>query len=137
MTQFLLAQGVDASLLPKSVKMLPASSDAFLRNTTERIFGADAISDVVSVVCDNEEFDAVLMRAKRELIEGGAYEKTALNLLLVALTKAAKRVALWYGSDVADLEPVCDLQALTRVVREGLASPSVEVYALFDRQESN
>jgi hypothetical protein len=122
MTQFLLAQGVDASLLPKSVKMLPASSDAFLRNTTERIFGADAISDVVSVVCDNEEF---------------AYEKTALNLLLVALTKAAKRVALWYGSDVADLEPVCDLQALTRVVREGLASPSVEVYALFDRQESN
>jgi len=134
MSQFLLAQGVDTSLLPKSVKLVPASSDEFLRSATERIFGAEAIAEAVTVVSNNEDFDSVVVRAQREMIQGQDYENTALNALLIALTKAAKRVALWYGSDVADLEPVYDLQALGRAVREGLASPSVEVYALFDKR---
>ena len=134
MSQFLLAQGVDPSLLPKSVKLVPASSDEFLRSAAERIFGAEAIAEAVTVVSNGEDFDSVIVRAQREMIQGQAYENTTLNALLVALTKAAKRVALWYGSDVADLEPVYDLQALGRVVREGLASPSIEVYALFDQR---
>lgn len=132
MSQFLLARGVDPSLLPMSVKLVPAASDAFLRNAIERIFGAEAIAEVVTVVSNGEDFDAVLMRAQREMTEGRNYENTALNMLLVALTRAAKRVALRYGSEVADLERVYDLRALTRVVREGWTSPSVEVYALFD-----
>lgn len=134
MSQFLLAQGVNPSLLPKSVKLIPASSDEFLRGAAERIFGADAISEAVTVISNNEDFDSVFVRAQREMTQGQDYEHTTLNMLLVALTNAAKRVALWYGSDVVDLEPVYDLQALGRVVREGLVSPSVEVYALFDKQ---
>lgn len=120
-------------MLPRSVKVVPALSDEFLRDVGGRIFGAEAIAEVVTVIADSEDFDTVFVRAQREMIEGKPYESTRLNELLVALSKAAKRVALWYGSDYADLEPVHDLQALTRIVREGLSSPSVEVYAVFVR----
>jgi hypothetical protein len=134
MSQFLLAQGVDASLLPKSTKLIPVSNDEFLSNVAEQIFGAEVLADVVTVVSDGEDFDAVLVRAQLEVSEGKDYTNTALNALLMALTKAAKRVALWYGNDYVDLEPVCDAQVLSRIVRDGLSLPSVEVYALFLRQ---
>jgi len=133
MSQFLLAQGVDPSLLPKSVKLISASSDEFLLSAAKRIFGVDAIADTVTMVSNNQDFDAVFVRAQREISQGQSYENTTLNVLLVALTKAAKRVALWYGSDVADLDHVYDLDVLGRVVCDGLASPSIEVYALFER----
>lgn len=55
------------------------------------------------------------------------------DLALGLGAKAAERVALWYGDDVADLEPVHDVEALSRIVREGMSS-SVEVYAMFIRQ---
>lgn len=134
MSQFLLAQGVEASLLPSSTKLIPALSDEFLRDAAERIFGAEALPEVVAVVSDGEDFDTVLVRAQREVSEGKDYVNTTLNALLTALTRAAKRVALWYGSDFADLESVYDAQALSRVVRDGLSSPSVEVYVLYIRQ---
>lgn len=134
MSQYLLALGVEASLLPKSIKLIPASTDQFLTDAAERIFGADAASEAVTVTLDDDDIDVILLRAQREMIEGKRYEETSLNALLIALSKAAKRVALWYGSDFVDLEPVCDLKSLTRVVRDGVSSQSVEVYALFERQ---
>jgi hypothetical protein len=131
MTQFLLAQGVDTSLLPKSIKVVPALHDDFLRAAGEQIFGTEAMPEIVSVVADGEEFDSVFVRARRELNEGKDYEHTELNTLLVSICRAARRVALWYGSDYAGLELVQDLRVLGRIVQEGLQSPSVEVYAMF------
>lgn len=134
MSQFLLAQGVEPSLLPPSVRVVPAFDDSFLRAAGGQLFGDAAIGEVVTVVADNEDFDTVFLRAQRDMIDGKSYESTSLNELLVALSRSAKRVALWYGSDYSDLERVYDLEGLTRVVRQGLSSPSVEAYAIFVRQ---
>lgn len=134
MSQFLLAQGVEVSLLPRSTKLIPASSDEFLCDAAEQIFGAEILVEVVTVVSDGEDFDTVFVRAQREVSEGKDYADTKLNALLTTLTRAAKQVALWYGNDFVDLEPVYDAQTLSRVVRDGLSLPSVEVYALYIRQ---
>ncbi len=134
MSQFLLAQGVDASLLPCAVKVVPVPEDEFLRAACENIFGAEAVTEVVTVVIDNEDFDTIFVRAQREMAEGKDFEGTRLSELLFVLSRAAKRVALWYGSDYANLEPVHDLQGLRHVVLEGLSLPSVEAYAIYSKQ---
>jgi hypothetical protein len=135
MSQFLLAQGVEASSLPPWVKVVPAVSDGFLRAAGGQIFGDEATAEVVTVVADNEDFDTVFLRAQRDMLEGKRYESTRLNELLAVISRSAKRVALWYGRDYLDLDPVHDFEGLTRLVREGLSSPSVEAYAMYVKQK--
>jgi hypothetical protein len=120
--------------LPRSIKLVPAASDGFLMTAGLQLFAEEAISDVMMIVSDHEAFDTVFLEAQEEMIAGKSYESTRLNELLVALSKSAKRIALWYGDDYADLETVHDVQGLTRLVREGLLSPSIEAYVMFVRQ---
>lgn len=134
MSQFLLAQGVDAALLPGSAKITHASTDPFLLNAAERLFGSDAAAEVVTVLSNGEDIDGLLLRAQHEVNEGRDYLDTELHKLLIALTMAAKRFVLWYGSDFLDLAPIRDVDTLTRAVRDGLSSSSVEVYAAFERE---
>lgn len=133
MSQFLLAQDVDFSLLPQSIEVVPAVSEEFLKVAGVQIFGTEVIEKVMVVTIDGEDFDTVFLQAQRDLVEGKDYESTRLSAVLHILSKAAKRFALWYGSDYDDLESVHDIQGLTRVVREGLSAPSVEAYVIFDK----
>jgi hypothetical protein len=130
MTQFLLADGVVSSLLPTWVHTSPASNNPFLQMAAKQLFGGD-LSTITAVLCDGEEFDVIIVRAQKEMIEGKHYESTRLNLLLTALSKASKRIALWYGNDYESIETVNDFDAFMEIVREGLASPSAEIYAIF------
>lgn len=134
MSQFLLAQGVDTFALPGTAKVIPASSDEFLRDAAERIFGAEALAEVVTVLIGGDDIDELLVNAQRQVNEGTDYADTALSEFVTVLAKAAKRLALWYGDDTENLEPVNSIQALNEVVRDGLSTPSLEVYALFVKQ---
>lgn len=131
MSQFLLAHDVDSSLLPQSIEVVPAVNEQSLEEAGVRIFGADAIEKVTTVIIDGEDFDTVFLQAQRDLIDGMDYESTRLSEVLKILSKAAKRFALWYGNGYDDLEVVHDTQGLAGVVREGLSAPSVEAYVIF------
>jgi len=132
-TQFLLAEGVDASTLPPDIKVLPILGREFLESASEAIFGRTSF-ELTTLTLDEQDFDTVFLQAQRDLIEGEDYQSTGLHKLLSMLTKSSKRFALWYGSDYEDLEPVHDLKSLSRVIHESLLSPSAEAYVVFFRE---
>ncbi|MFO1217589.1 MAG: hypothetical protein U1E89_04295 [Burkholderiaceae bacterium] len=133
MSQFLLAEGVDRSLLPHWVKTIPAEEDPFLSGVGAKLFGKGKVGNAVAVRVDNEDFDTIFLAAQRAIGAGESFERTRLRELLLALVTSARRLALWYGDDFNDLEVVHDPESLQQIVRKGLSLPSVEAYVMYEK----
>jgi hypothetical protein len=78
--------------------------------------------------------DTLFTEAQAALLNGKPFEHTRLYRAFSRILPTARRVALWYGDDWANLPLVSDAKTFMERLKRDIESPTAEAWMLFDKE---
>jgi len=78
--------------------------------------------------------DTLFTEAQEALLDGKPFENTRLYRAFSRILPEARKIALWYGSDWANLPLVSEAQTFMERLKRDIASPTAEAWMMFERK---
>ena len=76
--------------------------------------------------------DTLFTEAQEALLDGKPFEHTRLYRAFSRILPEARKIALWYGSDWANLPLVSEAQTFMECLKRDLESPTAEAWMMFE-----